>query len=71
MSQSSKNKQLLFYYAPPFSEFYTIIKSALSKGLINSIPALMIFVLRQWGPMYNKQDYLIFALLLVAITKGK
>jgi hypothetical protein len=71
MSQSGTNRQKLFYYDPPFSEFYTIIKIGLSKGLIKSIPAFIMFVLRQWGPMYSKPDYLVFALLLVAIIRGK
>lgn len=58
-------------WTPSSSEYFAIIKLALAKGVVSNIPSLLLFALRQWGPLYSIEHYLIYALLLVMAYHGK
>lgn len=36
-----------------YSEYFAVIKLALAKGVVANITSLLLFALRQWGPLYS------------------
>jgi hypothetical protein len=59
------------YYCPNYAEYFSTIKIMLSKGLITTIPSLILAALRHWGPLYKPEHYIIYAFLLLMVAKRK
>ena len=51
-------------WKPSYPAYFNSIKAALARGAVSNVPSLLLFALRQWGPMYSNDQYVIFALLL-------
>lgn len=41
------------------------------RGIVTNIPSLLLFALRQWGPMYNHEEYLVYSMLLVMVYQKR
>jgi hypothetical protein len=67
----SKTFNKVRYHCPNYSEFYNVLRILLSKGYISSVPSLILAALRQWGPLYKSEHYIIYAFLLLMVAKGK
>lgn len=68
MAQKQEKK---FTWTPSYAEYFAVIKNALAKGIVINVPTLLLLALRQWGPMYNRLSYMIYAMLLVMAYHGK
>lgn len=42
------------YHTPTYPEYFSTIKTALSKGIVKGVPSLLLLALRQWAPVYSK-----------------
>ena len=48
-----------------YASFFKCVRYGLSKAIIKDVGSLLLFALRQWGPMYQQEHYHIFSFLLV------
>jgi hypothetical protein len=59
------------YPSPTYAQYSHLLNLLLSKGIVTSVPSLVLAVLRHWGPSYRSEHYSIFAFLLVMAALGK
>ena len=58
-------------YIPTYPVYFATVKLALSRSLVTDIPSLLLFALRQYGPLFNQSHYMVFAFLLLMIHNNK
>lgn len=59
------------YRSPSYAQYYSLLKYCLTRGIILSEASLIMLVLRQWGPIYQPNHYIIFAYLLLLAYNQK
>ena len=52
-------------YKVDYACFFKCIRFGLQHTIIKDIGSLLLFALRQWGPLFKQEQYSIFAFLLV------